>query len=235
MLNRRLALTLAATLFGLFAARTTLAQDPPDPVDSLVYITVSFQHASGTIENVSTGSGFIITESGYVLTARHILPKDIPAEAKLTIRGATRSKDNTSYPLHLQETVPVAADVALLYFSRALGIKWSPLQIGETHNLTERTPVYAYGFPYDQEWVLQSGQITGLHGVDSTTIPTGTGFIKGMSGGPVLNAAGHVIGVVIGQADITTDLNYFTPLHHVKVMTDFAGATSGPPAEAQVS
>src|ERR1700693_5666987 len=52
-------------------------------VNSLVFITAKRENANG-IQDVETGTGFIVESRGYVLTCTHLIPEGDHAHTKLT-------------------------------------------------------------------------------------------------------------------------------------------------------
>src|SRR5207248_2450656 len=90
------------------------------PPEAVVYIKVGAQFPTGEKRELSKASGFLVTEDGIVVTARHALDVTIPADAKLYIEGAWGSKDNPAHPLYSYDILPSNVDITTLRFSPAL-------------------------------------------------------------------------------------------------------------------
>ena len=142
-----------------------------------------------------SGSGIIVSARGLILTNNHV----VSGATRITVQfggsgGATR----------LARIVGVDAsnDLALLSVTRA-GLTLSPLRFGNSAGVRVGDPAFAIGNPYTFDQTLTVGVISALG--RTITSPNGasiTGVIQtdaalnpGNSGGPLLNAAGEVIGV----------------------------------------
>lgn len=79
--------------------------------------------------------------------------------------------------------------------------------------------LYVLGFPFDEDLVLTSGIVnqfpkrnilghTGIVGMSASVYP-------GNSGGPVVDAQGRVVGIVLGFYKGANTLNYMTPSTHI--------------------
>jgi S1-C subfamily serine protease len=151
-------------------------QFPPAPaIAATVKVTTATGHGSG----VHIGNGLI-------LTAAHVVAKHDTATVKTTddTRGAEVLWASAAY------------DVALLTTSssdlQSLPLSCVTPDVG--------TPVTAYGNPLGMEFVRTSGQVVGPVGsalgipgaypVDMTIIP-------GMSGGPLVDLHGQVVGISV--------------------------------------
>jgi S1-C subfamily serine protease len=141
----------------------------------------------------SLGSGFVIDKSGHIVTNYHVI--------------ANAQKVQVSFSS--QDQVPAAVvgkdpstDVAVLKIdahARAL----TPLQLGNSDDVTVGDSVYAIGNPFGFTRTLTTGVVSALQrqieAPDSlkidNAIQTDAAINHGNSGGPLLDAAGRVIGV----------------------------------------
>jgi putative serine protease PepD len=142
-----------------------------------------------------SGSGIVVSAKGLILTNNHV----IAGANKITVQFA-----GTSGPTRRATVVGVDAsnDLTLLSVKPA-GLRLSPLHFGNSAAARVGDPAFAIGNPFTFDQTLTVGVISAL---DRTiTSPNGasiTGVIQtdaalnpGNSGGPLLNAAGQVIGV----------------------------------------
>jgi len=200
------------------------------PAEALVYISFMFEFPDGTRQPHSKASGFLVTEDGVVVTAKHAVDIQVPATAKLVIEGRRSSIDNQPYRLYPYDPTPTNTDIATLRFSGALGIKWPFLKLAPT-NLAEGTAIVAWGFPLNQERISHPGVISGPTGITATLLPMTAPVVEGMSGGPVVDSNGAVVGVVTGGGQVNVNgvlkdvpLQYLTPVKFVADMLKVLGA-----------
>lgn len=183
------------------AAVTQLKGEPPAGVTayqaaiaSLVVIR-AVRNASAGSEDL--GSGFIVDSKGEILTVDHV------------VRGASTIEVTFADGTTSQATVTSADltdDIAVLQPNR-LPTLVIPAVVGGGPQIGEE--VFALGNPIGLEGSLTAGIVSGLN---RTFAPAGarklTGLIQfdaavnpGNSGGPLLDASGHVIGIVTGLAN----------------------------------
>jgi S1-C subfamily serine protease len=98
----------------IFLCMQTSAQNVvEDNRDSLLFITVESVQPTGTTIK-ETGTGFIIDEQGFVLTAAHLLTSDPNA----TVYGKRRSRNSPEAPMQLEFITFGCSDLALLKIPR---------------------------------------------------------------------------------------------------------------------
>lgn len=145
----------------------------------------------------SIGSGFVLTEDGYVATNQHVVDDG----TKVTVIFY----DGSEYEAEVVGEDPVR-DLAVLKID-AKNLK--PLPLGDSDALTVGQTTIAIGTPYDQALAgtMTMGIISGLNrkipiendsGVVTKTmhlIQTDTPINPGNSGGPLINMAGQVVGI----------------------------------------
>ncbi len=142
-----------------------------------------------------SGSGFIVSADGYILTNNHVVDK---AE-KVTVR----LRDNRQFTARVIGTDP-STDVAVLKID-ASGLR--PVALGNSDEERIGEWVLAIGNPLGEglTFTVTSGIISAKGRSLSTLLPGGTGisdFIQtdaainpGNSGGPLVNVKGEVIGI----------------------------------------
>ena len=152
------------------------------------------------VSGAVTGSGFIISEDGYILTNYHV------------VEEANKGKLDVTVILHdgTQYTAQIVAfeadnDVAVLKID-AEGLK--PAVIGDSDSLRVGDTVYAVGNPLGE---LEFSMTTGHVSAKDRTITTDKSgetiamfqidapVNSGNSGGPVYNAEGQVVGIVTAK------------------------------------
>ena len=140
---------------------------------------------------VSTGSGFIISEDGYLLTNNHV----VEDADEITVSLG----DRREYSAEIIGADP-RSDVALLKIEAE---NLPTLKIGNSSNLRVGEWVVAIGSPFQLRFSVTSGIVSAKgrsipNGSDSTYVPfiqTDVAINPGNSGGPLFNLDGEVIGI----------------------------------------
>jgi S1-C subfamily serine protease len=140
-----------------------------------------------------TGSGFCFVGPGYVVTALHVV-EDV---AGILVRGSRGARAHAAIVAYSE-----AHDLAVLRLDQPLE-DTRPLQPEHTARVGD--PVAIVGHPFSQlarsepqlrgllDWSLSQGV---LGAVSASWLQTDAALNPGISGGPVVNRQGHVIGVV---------------------------------------
>ena len=167
--------------------------------------TVSGSMVFLEMDNNVSGSGFFVAP-GQIATNFHVVER--------TVRGTARLVGtDKKYAIVGYTAVDAERDLAILKV-RAFGVP--PLILGDSEKVNQGNPVYPVGNPRGLVNVVSDGKISSIQWVDShrkirksrdvekDDIPyklfTMTAPIfGGNSGGPVLNANGHVIGIATGE------------------------------------
>ena len=174
-----------------------LAEAVEKAAPSVVYIEKSepMDTIFGRQMSVSTGSGFIVSSDGYVLTNAHVVGSARSVNVKLAsgkvIKGEVTDLDQV-------------ADLALLKLST--GEKLPALEFGSSAGLRPGEWVVALGSPLSLSNTITAGIVSschrpskelGLHrgGPDIQYVQTDAPITIGNSGGPLVNLDGEVIGV----------------------------------------
>ncbi len=213
-----------------FAAEST--------VDAVVYVKVTardtrrapssifeyFFGFDGTPQSrdvVSSGSGVIIREDGYIVTNNHVIEGATKIEVTLN--------NNKTFQATLVGTDP-ATDVALIKIE-AEGLPIVPF--GDSDKLRLGEWVLAIGSPYD----LRSTITAGIVSAKGRSMPNYTGEFKiesfiqtdaavnpGNSGGALVNKAGELVGIntaIISQTGSYTGYSFAVPVNIVhKIVSD---------------
>lgn len=180
------------------------------------------------------GSGFLVSEFGYLLTNSHVVrPQTIENGGygifvPTQIRGTFDSDcDLNSGPSYVLEIVAFDsyADLALLKIRQnADGARggWRYIPRSNSNLLVKSQKLLAVGFPKGSSRIDQVGQISALdrsQGRYETDLPLNRGY----SGGPVLDLRGYVVGVVWGGREDQGGVNLFIPINHAANLISLAG------------
>jgi putative serine protease PepD len=164
--------------------------------DSVAYITSQITQSSGgpfgqTQQGTATGSGFVVSSDGYIVTNDHVVEGASSVTAKVG-DGKTLSAKVVG--------TDASTDLALLKVDAS---NLTPLTLGDSDGVQVGDPAYAIGNPYGLDRTLTTGVISALQREISSpngytindVLQTDAAINPGNSGGPLFNAAGQVIGV----------------------------------------
>jgi putative serine protease PepD len=164
--------------------------------DSVAYITSQITQSSGgpfgqTEQGTATGSGFVVSKDGYIVTNDHVVAGASSVKAKIG--------DGKTLDAKVVGTDP-STDLALLKVDAS---NLTPLTLGDSSQVEVGDPAYAIGNPYGLDRTLTTGVISALQRQISSpngytiddVLQTDAAINPGNSGGPLFNASGQVIGV----------------------------------------
>ena len=176
------------------------------------------------------GSGFIISESGLIITNKHVVSATDATYQVLT-------NDSKKYSVEKIYRDPLN-DLAILKIN-APGLK--PLRLGDSSRLKLGQLVVAIGTPLGEFTnTVTSGIISGLgRGITAgspfegfvekldNVIQTDAAINPGNSGGPLLNSKGEVIGVNAAIAESGQNIGFALPVNIVKALVDTFNKNGG--------
>jgi putative serine protease PepD len=157
-----------------------------DAKDAVTYISAQ------TPQGTATGSGFVVSSDGKIITNEHVVDGATSVTVKLGTGGRTLDAQVLA--------ADASKDLALLKVD-ATNLK--ALSFGDSSSLQVGDNVYAIGNPYGLDHTLTSGIVSALNreieAPDGTPIDgavqTDAALNPGNSGGPLLDGDGHVVGV----------------------------------------
>jgi putative serine protease PepD len=192
---------LATRLASLPGTPDTTATASPSPTAS-ASLTVSgiYQRVAPSVVTIRTarglGSGVIVASSGIILTANHVIAGAgkitvIFADRTVTTATVSAADSKTDIAKLIPATLPQVVVPATLSGGADVG-----------------AAVVAIGNPLGLTDSVSSGVISGLNRTADTDTGKRSGLIQfdasvnpGSSGGPLLDARGMVIGIVVAIAD----------------------------------
>jgi S1-C subfamily serine protease len=219
----------AAVKTAVDEALDTAASKPPDATasyqviaPSLVVVQVERPATPDAEASGGLGTGVIINDQGAVLTARHV----IAGGGRVTV---TFSDGSTTDAVVASEQAD--QDIAVLTPSRMPEVI-VPAVMGRVPPIGG--PVFAVGHPLGLTWSLSAGVVSGL----DRSIGAGDLQLEGLiqfdaavnpgnSGGPLLNRAGQVVGIVTALANPSKQ-GFFVGIGFAVPIGAAAGGAGGP-------
>lgn len=178
----------------------------------------------------ATGTGFIITDDGYIVTNAHVIYDESEYDAREAIDVSVLLSDETEHTANVI-AYDLETDIAVLKINQK-GLK--PAALGDSDELRVGELVLAVGNPlgFDFFGSVTSGIVSALNRQISineksmTLIQTDAAINSGNSGGPLLNSCGQVIGInsakmsaSYGSASIE-GLGFAIPMKEAKTIID---------------
>jgi S1-C subfamily serine protease len=172
------------------------------------------------IPEKGTGSGFILTPNGEILTNNHVISG---GSARLTVKLA----DQKDYKAKILWNDP-RNDLAMVKIDA--GRKLPFLKLGDSDSLVVGQKVLAIGNPFGLDGTLTTGIVSALNrNIEPEDgqrlegmIQTDAAINPGNSGGPLLDSHGNVIGIntAIYGPQGNIGLGFATPINRAKPMLE---------------
>lgn len=165
-----------------------------------------------------TGSGFVLTGDGYLVTNEHV------------IHGASDVRVRIGDGPSVQARVAGAdasTDIALLKADTAETGKLSPLPLGRSSGVHVGDAAIAIGSPFGLQESVSTGIVSALDrelespngSIISGALQTDAAINPGSSGGPLLDARGRVVGVnaqIATTSGANSGIGFAVPIDTVK-------------------
>ena len=180
---------------------------------SVNYTDFLGQHGSAAV----SGSGFVVTADGYILTNYHVVEYAYERKSPVTVMF----KDGSAYDAAIVG-VDAENDLAVLKIDAS---NLTPVSIGDSSSIQVGDTVYAIGNPLGElDFSMTTGSVSALDRsiVTDSTQPAINMFQfdaavnSGNSGGPVYNTNGQVVGVVTAKSGVngTEGLGFAIPINN---------------------
>ncbi len=162
-------------------------------VVEITSLTTQSSPMGGEQQGQAQGSGFVFDADGHIVTNDHV----VEGSEELSVRFW----DGSTYDATVVGTDP-STDLAVIKVD-APSSALKPLELGDSTQLSVGEGVVALGSPFGLEGTATSGIVSALNReitspnnfTVSNAIQTDAAINHGNSGGPLLNAAGQVVGV----------------------------------------
>ncbi len=156
--------------------------------------TLQFASPYSGVALETLGSGVIVTADGYVVSNYHVVENS--KNVFVTVFGPA---GNQRYPADVIQQ-DAARDLVLLKIQPMSPLRIAPL--GNSDELQVGEPVITVGCPFGLDQTVSKGIVSGLRKavtiegvIHSNLVQTDAAINQGNSGGPLVAANGHVIGI----------------------------------------
>lgn len=214
---------------GIAKAQEDAAKAPPDAAAAYQValpslVTIATQRTGSNGAERGTGAGVVVSGEGTVLTALHVVEGAKTIE--VTFSDGTASSASV-------EDQDLATDIAVLTPERLPQVV-VPAVLGGGAQVGD--PVFALGHPLGLTGSLSAGVVSALDrtiqvSADRTLkdlIQFDAAVNPGNSGGPLLNKAGQVVGIVTGLAN-PSEQNFFVGIGFAVPIATAGGIAGSPP------
>ncbi len=174
-----------------------------------------FERFSRIIPMKGKGSGFIVSEDGYILTNNHVVADADKIEVTLA--------DGTSYPAEVVGTDPTFDLAVIKIEAKGLPV----LELGDSEAVRVGEWAIAIGNPYGFESTVTVGVISAKNRSVRARNLNFDGFLQtdaainpGNSGGPLLNLDGKVIGINTAIIPYAQGIGFAVPVNMAKQIMD---------------
>lgn len=143
---------------------------------------------------IDSGSGFIVSRQGHVLTNYHVVDSCQTVQSKIDGEIRTLTIVGTD----------VSNDLAMLQLPQRVS---NAVRFREGRNIRSGDPIVVLGFPLHgllaTEAIVTTGAISALAGLgnDVRFLQMTAPIQPGSSGGPVLDQSGHIVGMAVSKLD----------------------------------
>ena len=190
------------------------------------------------------GTGFVVSEDGYILTNAHVVSESGQTASSVTVVFKGEDEEGAQVPATIVGS-DESTDVALLKIDPSQAPAFTVVKLGDSSTVAVGEQVVAIGNPLGLDFSLSSGVVSATdRELESPNGATITGGIQtdaainsGNSGGPLFNADGEVIGIneqIASQGGGNEGIGFAVPINTaVQVMQAIQNGEYAPQAQEQ--
>jgi len=178
------------------------------------------EHARNSVVRIRTrgrdgggegvGTGFVVGSDGLIATSLHVIGEGRPFDV--------RFPDGTEATVLTVHAWDRTSDLALLRIDRT-GLAALPL--GDSEAFAQGAPAVALGNPLGLDYSVVEGVLSGRRDLEGIPmLQLAIPIEPGNSGGPVLDRAGNVQGILNAKSLLTRNLGFATPVNRLKPLLD---------------
>lgn len=188
---------------------------------AVVYIEVLLEQG-GSLQQLSSGSGFVIDQEGHVVTNNHVVENADALQVTFSDGTVTRDAEVVG-----QDTY---SDLAVIKVDVSPD-RLRPLELGDSDALRVGQRVIAIGNPFGLQGTMTAGVVSAVGRTLTSQILEGGAFSNpeivqtdasinpGNSGGPLLDSRGRVVGVntaIRSATGVNAGVGFAVPVNTVK-------------------
>ena len=163
-------------------------------------------------DGVATGTGFLVDESGHIVTNDHVAA----GGRVVTVQAGPRTRRVRARIVGRDPST----DLALLRVDPREAPELAPLPLGDSDDVHVGDAAIAVGNPYGLQRTLTVGVVSAIdRSIDAPdgfpidgAVQTDAAINPGNSGGPLLDGSGRVIGVLAQSESGSTGIAYAVPV-----------------------
>ncbi len=153
------------------------------------------------------GTGFVISSDGLIATNLHVIGEARPITVQLA--------DGSKHEATVVEASDRKLDLAIVRIDAKKKLKALPL--GDSNKVKQGQAIVALGHPLGLEYSVVAGVLSGKREMDGVSmLQLAIPIEQGNSGGPVLDEAGKVVGIVTMKSLVTANLGFAVPVNALK-------------------
>jgi S1-C subfamily serine protease len=226
---------LTSSQVNVLAAQVMGSATPQPPYSEQVYQVIQPSVVLIEVKTPTTdssgdeglGTGVLIDDGGDILTALHVVANAVAIQVTFADGSQSDASVTTQQP---------ANDIAVIQASQ-LPAQITPATLGNPNGLRQGDDVYAVGNPFGLFSSITAGVVSGLNRTFQAPgsniqmqglIQIDAAVNPGNSGGPLLNRAGQVVGIVEGIVN-PTGQDVFVGIGFAVPITAAGGALGSPP------
>jgi hypothetical protein len=154
------------------------------------------------------GAGFLISSDGKIVTALHVI-QDFTS-------GGVQLANGEVFDAFTVLGFDQRKDMAII---KVAGFDLPTIELGNSNQVSPGDPVVLIGSPQGLQGSVTTGVVSAVRDLEGfKIIQTDAAANPGNSGGPLLNAAGQVIGVLDFKLRGSENLNFALPINYVRGM-----------------
>jgi len=196
--------------------------------------TISAIAADGTY--VSRGSGFVLKDSGLLVTNAHVVAG---------LRQATAKCGDNQFDIRRIVNFDEDVDLAIGEIGEIGSVNVPGLALSTRSTIRPGSQVFVFGSPWGLEGTITPGLASGQRVIDGRPYIQISGPISaGHSGGPVTDESGAVLGVAVASLEADPNISFAIPaaaitalpevdMQPVELATVSYGASAAPPVAQQ--
>jgi len=177
-----------------------------------------FERTSNSVVFISTkqgvGSGFFISDDGWILTAAHVVGEATTVDVVL--------RDGRRVTGTVQERAKNKLDYALIKVDLK---STKPLELTSTRSLKVGAWVGSIGHGTGGIWTFNVGMISNIYpvGAQKPVFQTDLALNPGNSGGPLFDRQGRVVGIITAGIQAANNVNYGIKIDEALAGLDLIG------------